>query len=179
MKYLINCILLFLFSFSIAEAPSPPKEFIIYMPAEKGIPRMEINDRINDLSVLHPTFRNKVVMLLYEAKKAGIELEVVETYRHPDRQDMLRRKGRSMLHGGRSKHQHYLAVDVVPVKYGWFLWHDKELWAKIGKIGKKQGLIWGGDWKRFRDYPHFEYPIHLDSLHTLTIPDTVLIPLNL
>lgn len=179
MKYIINCLLLILIFATSANAPEKEsvKEFIIEMPpVEVAVVKEE--PVIKDLHILHPAFRNKVALLLYEAKKQGIELEVVETYRSPERQNMVKEKGFSMLHGGKSKHQHYLAVDVVPVKYGWYMWHDKELWEKVGKIGENQGLIWGGRWQRFRDYPHFEYPVSIDSLHTLTIPDTVIIPLN-
>ncbi|EGF93763.1 M15C subfamily peptidase [Asticcacaulis biprosthecium C19] len=27
----------------------------------------------------------------------------------------------------------------------------------MGAIGKAQGLEWAGDWRRFREYPHFQY----------------------
>lgn len=134
---------------------------------------------VNDLSILHPAFRNKVVKMLYECKKQGIELKVVETYRTPERQNLLKSRGYSMLNGGRSKHQHKIAVDVVPIVDGIMVWDDYKLWKKIGKIGKKQGLIWGGDWKRFRDYPHFEYPCSIDEVEFLPLPDTVYIPLFL
>ena len=30
--------------------------------------------------------------------------------------------------------------------------------AKVGKIGKKCGLEWGGDWKSPKDQPHFQLP---------------------
>jgi len=26
----------------------------------------------------------------------------------------------------------------------------------IGKLGKKQGLVWGGNWKTIVDKPHFQ-----------------------
>jgi len=180
MKYLLSLLLIIAVS-SLAEAPPSEKkiEFIIFMPEEPPVIKpTNKTEIIKDLAILHPAFRNKVIKLLYECKKAGIELKVVETYRTPERQNKLKKEGFSMLHGGRSKHQYNIAVDVVPVKYGWYMWHDKELWQKVGKIGKAQGLIWGGDWKRFRDYPHFEYPISIDSLQFLKKPDTVLIPLN-
>lgn len=179
MKYILNCLFLLLLSTTSGESPplNTPRELIIYMPAPEPV-SIDVTHKVNDLAILHPAFRNKVVRLLHEAAKQGIELEVIETYRTPERQNHLRRQGFSMLHGGKSKHQHYIAVDVVPVKFGWYMWHDKELWRKIGKIGEAQGLFWGGRWKRFRDYPHFEYPISIDSVHTLPIPDTVIIPLN-
>lgn len=175
MKYMISLILIL--SFILAEAPPSEKgDFITILP-DTLIENKE-NVIINDLSVLHPAFRNKVAIFLYECAKQGIELKVVETYRNPERQDYLRKEGFSMLHGGRSKHQHYLAVDVVPIKYGWCIWYDKKLWTKIGKIGEAQGLKWGGRWRRFYDPGHFEYDISIDSIEHIPVPNIVVIPLN-
>lgn len=178
MKYILNCLFLLLITTTSAESPPIEQKGLISIKQPEIVKPIDVTERINDLAVLHPAFRNKVVRLLYEAKKQGIELEVLETYRTPERQDMLRKRGFSMVRGGRSKHQHYIAVDVVPVKFGWYLWNDRKLWKKIGKIGEAQGLIWGGRWRKLYDPGHFEFPIDIDSLHTLSIPDTVLIPLN-
>jgi hypothetical protein len=30
----------------------------------------------------------------------------------------------------------------------------------VPETAKSIGLIWGGDWKSFKDYPHYEYPIN-------------------
>jgi len=176
MKYVL-CIILIIISFTIGEAPSREEIYILFPSPPPLIQEGKIDNRISNLDILHPTFRNKVVRMLYECAKQGIEVEVIETYRTPERQEEVRRKGFSMLHGGKSKHQHHIAVDIVPKKFGWYMWHDKELWAKIGEIGQKQGLIWGGTW-RFRDFPHFEYPISIDSIEYIPKVDTVIIPLN-
>jgi len=37
------------------------------------------------------------------------------------------------------------------------IWHDKNTWKKIGALGKSIGLEWAGDWRRFKEYPHFQY----------------------
>jgi peptidoglycan L-alanyl-D-glutamate endopeptidase CwlK len=34
---------------------------------------------------------------------------------------------------------------------------DLELWNKIGTIGESVGLEWAGRWKRFREFPHFQF----------------------
>ena len=31
------------------------------------------------------------------------------------------------------------------------------LWNCIGDLGKQAGLLWGGDFKTFKDKPHFEF----------------------
>lgn len=131
---------------------------------------------VNELSVLHPAFRNKVILFLTECDRQGIKLKIIETYRTPQRQDSLKRRGRSMLSGGRSKHQHYLAIDVVPIVNGKPKWHDRRLWNKIGVIGQSYGLKWGGRWRRLYDPGHFEYNCTLDQINQIPQPDTIIIP---
>lgn len=180
MRALINCIIVAILFSHIGETP-PVIERGIEKPISHPIPRIENdvdNKIVRELHILHPTFRNRVVMLIHECRKQGIELMVVETYRSPERQDVMKRRKLSGLSGGYSKHQHYLAVDVVPIVNGKTTWHNKYLWKRIGQIGESQGLRWGGRWKSLRDYCHFEYPVPIDSIHTIPIPDTVIVPLN-
>lgn len=149
------------------------------IPLTKPVVKQEIvfrNGMVNELSVLHPAFRNKVILFLSECHRQGIELRILETYRTPQRQDSLKRRGKSMLSGGRSKHQHYLAIDVVPIVNGKLKWHDRRLWSKIGAIGQSYGLKWGGRWRRLYDPGHFEYDCLLDQIHLIPQPDTIIIP---
>lgn len=75
--------------------------------------------------------------------------------------------------GGDSYHQYGCAFDVVPLRHGKPVWgtsgdgidddpsddetDDLELWQRLGAIGEKCGLEWAGRWKRFREFPHFQY----------------------
>ena len=34
-------------------------------------------------------------------------------------------------------------------------------WFEVAEIGKELGFDWGGDWNRFKDYPHLEMPFGL------------------
>jgi len=175
MRILTNCLLLFgVFSFS---KPIKSPEMPHLEPLKEKVVLDTTRTVINDLHILHPAFRNKVITLLYECKKKGITLKVVETYRTYERQDKMKRIKRSMLSGGHSKHQHYLAVDLVPIINGKAQWHNKKLWNVVIKEAEKLDLVCGGKWK-MRDYNHFEYKVKLDSIHTIPIPDTVIIPLE-
>jgi peptidoglycan L-alanyl-D-glutamate endopeptidase CwlK len=31
------------------------------------------------------------------------------------------------------------------------------VWQQVGKLGKAAGLEWAGEWKRFKESPHFQY----------------------
>jgi peptidoglycan L-alanyl-D-glutamate endopeptidase CwlK len=114
---------------------------------------------ITDLTALHPYFRDKIVQLIHNCKKKGIELSVVETYRTKAKQAEYFGMGRKYTRspGGRSKHQYGLACDVVPMTNGMPQWDDKALWRKIGMEGERLGLRWGGRWRRPYDPAHFEW----------------------
>jgi peptidoglycan LD-endopeptidase CwlK len=61
---------------------------------------------------------------------------------------------------GESFHQYNRAYDCVPVVQGKPIWgtggEGAAIWDKIGKLGKKCGLEWAGDWTTFREFPHFQ-----------------------
>ncbi len=61
---------------------------------------------------------------------------------------------------GESFHQYRLAYDCVPLVDGKAVWKTSgeagELWQKVGDLGKRAGMEWAGDWKRFREFPHFQ-----------------------
>jgi hypothetical protein len=114
---------------------------------------------ICDLEALHPYFRDKVVQLIANCKAKGIELAVVETYRTVAKQNEYKQLGRIYTRstGGRSKHQYGLAIDVVPIIDSVASWHNESVWRKVGAIGEKLGLRWGGRWRHPYDPGHFEW----------------------
>ena len=61
---------------------------------------------------------------------------------------------------GESYHQYGLAYDCVPLVGGKAVWkttgEELQLWQKVGLLGKQVGLEWAGDWRRFREFPHFQ-----------------------
>lgn len=63
----------------------------------------------------------------------------------------------------KSKHQTGDAFDIVAKdRWGRVVW-DKKYYKAIADViigeGMKRGVLinWGGDWKNFKDYPHFEF----------------------
>ena len=67
---------------------------------------------------------------------------------------------------GQSLHNYGLALDIVLVKGSTISWNDtidydkdgKADWMEVVEILKTNGWTWGGDWKSFKDKPHFEKP---------------------
>ena len=122
-----------------------------------------INSR--SLDDLIPPAKARVQSFLEAAKAAGIDLLVTSTYRDNESQDALYAQGRTKpgkivtnAKAGQSWHNYKCAVDVVPIVAGKPRWDVKdEVWQQVGKLGKAAGLEWAGDWKRFKEYPHFQY----------------------
>lgn len=114
---------------------------------------------ITDLNALHPVLRDKVNELLEICRSKGIELAVVETYRTRAKQNEYRSLGKiyTRTSGGHSRHQYGLAIDVVPIVDSVAQWHNEPLWRKIGAVGEKLGLRWGGRWRHPYDPGHFEW----------------------
>lgn len=122
-----------------------------------------INSRSLDDLILPAKVR--VQAFLEAAKKNGIDLLVTSTYRDNASQNALYAQGRTTpgkivtnAKAGQSWHNYKCAVDVVPIVAGKPRWDVKdEVWQQVGKLGKAAGLEWAGDWKRFKEYPHFQY----------------------
>ncbi len=114
---------------------------------------------IADLQSLHPYFRDKVLQLISQCRQKGIEIAVVETYRTHAKQNEYTSMGRKYTRAkaGHSKHQYGLAVDIVALKDSVPQWNNIALWRKIGAMGERLGLRWGGRWRRPFDPAHFEW----------------------
>ena len=114
---------------------------------------------ITDLNSLHPYLRDRVKELIRTCQEKGIELAIVETYRTVAKQNEYKSMGKKYTRsvGGLSKHQYGLAIDVVPIIDSVAVWNNIAVWRKIGTIGEKLGLRWGGRWRHPFDPGHFEW----------------------
>lgn len=114
--------------------------------------------RLDDLDA---RFRLVVFEFLARLTEAGIAVVIVDTLRTPEEHaENLRRR---VSWTERSKHLDGLAIDVCPYqvydasgpdKLQWDV--DSSLWPRIGEVGEKLGLRWGGRWKH-ADMGHFEW----------------------
>lgn len=114
---------------------------------------------ITDLNALHPYLRDQVKELIRICKAKGIELAIVESYRTVAKQNEYKSMGKKYTRssGGHSKHQYGLAIDVVPMIDSVAVWNNMAIWRKIGPVGEKLGLRWGGRWRHPFDPGHFEW----------------------
>lgn len=125
-----------------------------------------INSRA--ISDLLPAVQARVHAFLEACAAQGIEILITSTYRDDECQAALYAQGRTTkgdrvtnAQPGESLHQWRVAFDVVPLRAGKPVWAttgpDAQLWTRIGQIGESVGLEWAGRWKKFREYPHFQY----------------------
>ncbi len=111
---------------------------------------------IRRLEGVHPDLV-RVVMRAIEI--TPVDFAVIEGRRSIERQRQLVRAGASRTM--RSRHLTGHAVDIAPWTSGGIRW-DWPLFYPIARAMKRaareQGVSirWGGDWKKFRDGPHFQ-----------------------
>lgn len=108
---------------------------------------------------LKPELREKLYQLEAEAKRQAITFKVICTERSQSEQNELFAKGRTtpgpkVTWTRKSNHLHGAAFDVAIMQGGKITWEPKE-YLELGRIARKIGLVWGGDWKQ-KDYGHFE-----------------------
>ena len=117
------------------------------------------DDKIN---TLHPMIREAAMKFINAVEsELDIKLRVTSGLRTYKEQNALYAISRTTpgtrvtnAPGGHSSHNFGLAMDVVEIQGPKAIW-DNPNWGKIAAIGKKHGFKWGGDWKSFKDKPHF------------------------
>ena len=122
-----------------------------------------VNSRkIDDLL---PIVQGKVRKFLELCHENDIDLLITSTFRDNESQNALYAQGRTApgkivtnAKAGESWHNHRCAIDVVPLRNGKPVWDGKDpVWQDVGRLGKEAGLEWAGEWKRFKEFPHFQY----------------------
>ena len=136
-------------------------------------------DRIKEA---HPKLRDSLMAQYKEANNLlgpNVRLRFAYVYRSNELQDKLYKQVPKVTNakGGQSIHNYGLAFDIV-------LLVDKDLngtfetaswdmikdfdgdrmsdWLEVVQYFKSKGWSWGGDWKKFKDGPHFEFNYGFD-----------------
>ena len=108
---------------------------------------------------LEPRFREVVVSLLQDLEALGWQPRVASGLRTPAQQQVKLARGVSQTLD--SMHIRGLAADIIDRRHGWAgpaAAHNFAFWLDLGRLAKAKGLVWGGDWKHFRDVAHVEGP---------------------
>jgi peptidoglycan L-alanyl-D-glutamate endopeptidase CwlK len=132
-----------------------------------------LKHREYNLHGLHPKVKSATEQLITKTQEKGITIRITEGFRSSEQQDRLYEQGRSKpgtivtnAKGGQSYHNYGLAIDFAIYdekkhRLSWDINRDGNNngvadWQEVVQEAKKLGFAWGGDWKRFKDYPHLE-----------------------
>lgn len=131
---------------------------------------------MRNLNDLHPDLQVKISTLKKLVKKElGIEIGISECLRTVAEQDALYAKGRTKPGSivTNCKGSTYSSMHMWGIAFDFYIISDVDgdgntsddafnnatkLFNKVGDIGKRIGLEWGGDWKSIVDLPHFQLP---------------------
>lgn len=124
---------------------------------------------IDRIGQAHPKIREELKQYYIECNNQlpkGVRLRFSYVYRSVEEQNILYNKKPKVTNakGGQSIHNYGLALDVVILidkdKNGTFEsidWNIKSPYFQfVVNYFKSKGYEWGGDWKSFKDYPHFQ-----------------------
>lgn len=143
-------------------------------------------------SGLHPIVAEHRDTLIERARDIGIEIAITDGFRSIEEQQALYRQGRqtseaivTYAEGGESYHNFGLAIDfALRLDDGSIVWdteydgngNGRSDWYEVADIAKSLGFEWGGDWERFRDYPHLQmtFGLSIDELQQGWRPEDVL-----
>lgn len=127
------------------------------------------------INKLHPSVRDEIAQIIQECDSAltgRAKVRITQGLRTFEEQNQLYAIGRALpgkkvtnAKGGQSIHNYGLAVDICLIIDGktasWDTvkdWDGDKVadWNECVKIFEKYGWDWGGNWKTFKDMPHFE-----------------------
>jgi peptidoglycan L-alanyl-D-glutamate endopeptidase CwlK len=124
-----------------------------------------------NISTLHPAVqpRAREFMRLASdlASKHGVVVRIISGLRSYAEQDALYAKGRTApgpkvtnARAGFSNHNFGTAWDIGLFRGKAYL-TNSPIYTEIGQAARSLGLTWGGDFKSFKDTPHYEVPTGL------------------
>ncbi|EAF0585788.1 alkaline phosphatase [Listeria monocytogenes] len=123
------------------------------------------NRKLN-VSGMNKSVADKTRNVIKKMAKKGIYLCVAQGYRSSAEQNTLYAQGRTKpgavvtnAKGGQSNHNYGVAVDLCLYTSDGknVIWESTtSRWKTVVSAMKAEGFEWGGDWKSFKDYPHFE-----------------------
>ena len=124
---------------------------------------------IDRIAQAHPKIREELKQYYIECNNKlpkGVRLRFAYVYRSIAEQNVLynQRPKVTNAKGGQSIHNYGLAMDYVIMldkdnngTFETIEWNLKSPYHKVVvDYFKSKGYEWGGDWKSFKDYPHFQ-----------------------
>jgi peptidoglycan L-alanyl-D-glutamate endopeptidase CwlK len=106
--------------------------------------------------------RNFMALAVPRVERDGWRVKIISGHRTYAEQDRLYAQGRTTAgpvvtkaRGGYSNHNFGVAFDVGLFKGGVYV-PASYVYVDLGRLGESVGLEWGGRWKSFPDFPHYQ-----------------------
>lgn len=116
-----------------------------------------------DITKLHPEARRLALLLVDECEKEGLVIKITDCLRDKAEQDALYAQGRTEpgsivtnVKYPNSMHNWGVAFDFCRNDGAGAYNESGQFFTRVGAVGKRLGLEWGGDWKSIVDKPHFQ-----------------------
>lgn len=122
---------------------------------------------MRDITLCHPRLQILASQLVDDCRKDGLIIAIGETLRTVEEQDALYAQGRTKPgqivtnapgSSYSSYHQWGTAFDFYRNDGAGAYNETGDFFNRVGAIGVKLGLEWGGNWKSPVDKPHFQLP---------------------
>jgi len=123
---------------------------------------------LDRIKLAHPKVRESLLQEYQEINNklpANVRLRFAYVFRTPEEQHKLfiQRPKVTKADQWQSIHNYGLAFDIVLLydkdNNGTFelaSWEQNKYWMQVVAYFKSKGWEWGGDWKSFKDAPHFQ-----------------------
>lgn len=115
---------------------------------------------------LHPKIRESAMKAYknsIDRTPEGVHPFITQTGRSFEESQTLYNQGRTTpgqivtrAKPGQSYHNYYLALDFVLMVGGKMIWKVDDNWMIVVQCFREYGFFWGGDFTKFKDYPHLE-----------------------
>ena len=115
------------------------------------------------LASLDSKLRTKTVRILETLNSGGYRPKIFFGWRSVAVQRRLFEAGNSKVrfsfHNAQLKNgtPNAQAIDIIDRRWAWGEEAERNrFWDALGKAAKAEGLYWGGDWSKFKDYAHVQ-----------------------
>ena len=135
---------------------------------------MQDNLTIDRIYKSHPKIKEELLSLYLQCNNMlpkNVRLRFSYVFRSPEEQHalFLKRPKVTNADSWQSIHNYGLAFDIVLLydkngdgTFESASWDNDKNWQMVVAFFKSKGYEWGGDWKKFKDAPHFQKDFGFD-----------------
>jgi peptidoglycan L-alanyl-D-glutamate endopeptidase CwlK len=135
---------------------------------------MQDNLTIDRINKAHPKIKEELLSLYLQCNNMlpkNVRLRFAYVFRSPEEQHalFLKRPKVTNADSWQSIHNYGLAFDIVLLydkngdgTFESASWDNDKNWQMVVAFFKSKGYEWGGDWKKFKDAPHFQKDFGFD-----------------